>query len=227
MISLASCSSEAAEHSGMGLDRQWVEEQLLVLNRVLRSDSVKNSALFEPTQGFYGLLGSGEDRDLERGVSLVARHPTVTFCLLGQVPSAVYLAPREGHPGVGGRIVGGPARWQIQVPFALIGDALAIGTVIAHELGHYILAMEHHVIANHAENEAVTDLTAVAVGLGKLLLNGKVYAPSAHSPFQHTLGHLPLDLTAFAFERVSRRWGIGPAEQRRNLTQRALASLGP
>lgn len=200
--------------------------QIEVLGGVLHSNAAERLLLFEPTPAFYGLLGSGEDEDLEHAVRDVAHHPPVAFHLLGQAPSAIYLAPRDGQPGVGGRLVGGAtSRPQIQVPFGLIGESKAIGAVIAHELGHHVLMMAHHSAPDYAENEAITDLTCVVVGLGKLLLNGKQRALSAHSPFQQSLGHLPLDLTTYAFDRVCDRRGVGRDERRRNLTPQSLAAF--
>jgi len=207
-------------------DRQWVDTQLNTLGQVLALDSAARPFLFEPSPGFYGLFESGEDEDLEHAVGLAAHHPPVAQLLSGQSPSAAYLPPATGELGMAGRLVRstsyGP---RIEVSFHVMGIPEAVGTVIAHELGHYVLAFANHSLAETIENELLTDLTSVFVGFGKLLLNGKQRAHSPHSPFEQHLGYLPLELTTYAYRKVCRARGVDLATATSNLTPELLTEI--
>jgi hypothetical protein len=201
------------------LDRQWVDKQLKTLEKVLPLDSATSPFLFEPSPMLYQLFETGEDEDLKRAVGYVARHPTIALLASGRSPDALYLPPTTGQVGVAGRLVGSmPFGLKIEVSFQVMGVPAAVGTVVAHELGHYVLAFANHSLPNTPENELLTDLTSVFVGLGKLLLNGKQMTHSPHSPFRQHLGYLPLELTTYAYCEVCEARGVDLATATRNLT---------
>ena len=193
---------------------------------MLPLDSAACPFLFEPSSAFYGLFETGEDEDLERAVGLVAYHPPVASLLSGRAPSAVYLSPATGEPGMAGRLVGSTSLGlRIEVSFHVMGIPEALGTVIAHEMGHHVLAFAKHSLPETIENELLTDLTSVFVGLGKLLLNGKQRAHSPHSPFQVHLGYLPLELTIYAYRKVCQARGVALATATSSLTRELLTEI--
>jgi len=206
-------------------DFQWVDAQLVALAGVLRPDVAERPFLFEPTAEFYGLFSSGEDEDLRRAVALAALHPPVAAHIRGQVPNACYLPPGAGQRGIGGKLVPGTF-WgsEIQVPFASMGRPERIGAIIAHELGHLVLNTVGSRLPDYEENECLVDVTGVFVGLGGLLLNGKQSDPTS-SLYQENLGHLPLELTGYAFDKACRTRGVDPEAASDDLAPFVQAAL--
>jgi len=218
------------------MNPEWVDAQLAVLEQRLGSSTVQSASLFEPTAEFYGLLETGEDDDLRQAVAQVANHPPVAAHLRGSIPDARYLSAADGRSlsredgksAIGGAVFGNDqVGYHLLIPFSLMGELSQTGCVIAHELCHLVLRFARAELPDKDENEYLTDLTAVFVGLGKLLLNGKEGATSAptYVPHTHRLGPLRLKHAAYAFHKVCIARGVERETALRNLDPRLVARM--
>jgi hypothetical protein len=102
--------------------------------------------------------------------------------------------PDEPPPKPDGRLAGTIV---ISEPYAY---GMPAGAVIAHELGHaYLYFLRLQGIYFWLGHEAFTDLTSVALGLGKLYLNGIA---------EQEVGYLPKQFYARAHEEFCQRAGL-------------------
>lgn len=60
----------------------------------------------------------------------------------------------------------------IEIYYKRIRNSKALFAVLAHEMAHYFLYDNNKISYNIKKNEYLTDLTAIYLGFGKLLLNG-------------------------------------------------------
>jgi hypothetical protein len=202
------------------MDKDWVDRSLAVL--LPRREQLKPFRFFEPTPAFYARLETGEDSDLWLAVAEVGRYlnlptlPPVSYewqlrmldrDTLGQIRSA------------------GTSRSQIQIPLFAVGKPLMIGVVSAHELMHEFLARQGIWVSNREENEHLTDLAAIAFGLGKLMLNGTVSEPIPGIRESLGVGYLAHDLRVYAYQQVAQHYGISGAALMDNLTPGAVRLL--
>ena len=202
------------------MDEQWVNKWLEILGLSLNKagDLFKP---FEPSRDFYDALLSGEDHDLEVGAEHVGRHLG-----LAAVPSAAYEWGLKMKPEVAGQIkLADDRRNAIQIPLSSIGKPYFLGAILAHELTHDLLYCSGITCPNLEELERLTDLAAIAVGLGKLILNGIITELLPGTGQAVTLGYLSPDLTAYAFKVVNKRHLVSDADARKNLAAEALKML--
>ncbi len=214
-------------------DETWVDTELARLDARLgtpRSDRF----FFEPTPEFYKRLSSGMDQDLQEAVNALARHTTVKRFLHGLAPMARYLpAGYEGGGGIGpmGPITAGMYRIsragtkEILVPFFLLGEEYALGAVLAHEMSHFFLISLGLVPADLQANEPFTDLTAVFLGFGKLMLNGKYGVTGMDSEIWLELGYLSQELTCYAFQQINKKCGVNQRESLAYLRPEAVIGM--
>lgn len=90
---------------------------------------------------------------------------------------------------------------EILVPVRFAGFPKVIGGIIAHEMAHAILTENELNLINRLDNERLTDFTTIYVGLGKLLLNGKIVNSQLHLPDLHIFGYLSPQDVALLFRR--------------------------
>jgi hypothetical protein len=141
---------------------------------------------------------------------------------------------------VGGHIehVHGDRTGYIEISRDLVGFHSAIQATLAHEISHLYLDI-HNVScgsgpAHHYENEVLTDITAVFIGLGKLMLNGsdsqKVYVrhePTGKKVITETrrMGYLTRPQFAFIYRLICAMRGIPASDYERGLSAGALAAV--
>ena len=197
-------------------DETWVDTELARLYVRLGMPQ-SDRFFFEPTAEFYKKLSSGMDQDLQEAVNALARHTTVKRFLGGLAPIARYLpAGYEGGGGIGpiGSITAGmytvssTGAKEILVPFFLLGEEYALGAVLAHEMSHFFLMSLGVMPIDLQANEPFTDLTALFLGFGKLVLNGKYGATGMDSGIWLELGYLSRELTCYAFQQINKKCEI-------------------
>ncbi|MGA7076625.1 MAG: hypothetical protein WBZ42_08815 [Halobacteriota archaeon] len=200
------------------VDKTWVDQWLNVLSAHITKKS--RWALFEPSQEFYEKLETGEDEDLEIAGAEIGRHVE-----LGSLPSMTYQWGITMDPNVGGQI------WQkggtlqnshIEIPLFYVGKPFAIGAIVAHELTHHFLHNERLVLPDKVENEQFTDLASIALGLGKLVLNGTVSDHFQTAREYFILGYLSSELKAYAYRQVNEQRGISTSEAHEQLNTEAF-----
>jgi len=195
------------------MNRAWVDEKVEMLAVRLGDFNPKSvdsrRFFFEPTDDFYEKLGSGDESDLQSATSAMAMHLRIV-----PIPTVRYDWGLKMEPEVAGQIRPDFYLDYIQIPFFYVGKKHLLGGIVAHELTHALLKSRCVSLEDSYENERFTDLTAVFVGLGKLLLNG--YADE-----EGGLGYLSRDLIAYCLKEVCRLHSIDVGTALRHLTSEA------
>ena len=203
------------------MDKEWVDKYLKVLTLQMERVRRIKWALFEPTPSFYEKLESGDDNDLEEAATAIGRHMELSV-----IPSITYEWGLKMKPEAAGQIrYMGSLRSQIQIPLFYVGKPLALGAILAHELTHEFLFSKGIMCTSEDELEQLTDLTSIAVGLGKLVLNGTFTEMVPSMGEGHTLGYLSPDLKAYAAKQVNQQHAIPNANAMEYLTENALRLL--
>lgn len=185
------------------LDKYWVDHNFSYLVHRLGL-----FPLFEPSGFFYEDLATPNDTT-ESG-TVFARAAGAIFLHAGVAEIPVSFTP--GMAGAGEfqfipnpRQPGGmiPSCIRISDRYGTIRDprarGMAFGTILAHEVAHYCL-MEKGILRETTDNERLTDLGLMVLGLGKLYFNGRnlVIGERRENP-----GYLqPLDMTYAFMEHV-------------------------
>jgi len=197
------------------VNESWVKAHLELLTSeikdckaVLRHDS------FEPTNAFYALLDDGGEGELQTVGADVAKY-------LDLIPSPIlqYDWGIKMEPEMAGRIKHGS--YIIQIPFAYVGKKFALGCIIAHEMTHAFLFRRDIILNDPQENEMFTDLATIFLGLGKLVINGCISANPERRDLE-TLGYLPPDLLAFAYQKICSQRSISGEKMNSHLTAEAM-----
>lgn len=198
-----------------GITEAWVSQKLDFL--VPRIDRRRGAwTLFEPLSGLYQRLESGDDDDLQIVVTNLARELSLTT-----IPSASYEWSLKMASNVAGQIQGA----QIKIPLFFVGKPYALGGTIAHELSHVVMAEERIPASSLDELELLTDLVAIVVGFGKLLLNGTVAEVGVETGESQTLGYVEPKLRAYAYQKVNQFHKVPSALAMRHLTEHAVRIL--
>ena len=105
-----------------------------------------------------------------------------------------------------------------------MGKNFALGGIIAHEMTHAFLFKREIILEDPQENEAFTDLAAIFIGLGKLVINGCVTLGLGPQDLE-ILGYLSPELLAFAYHKVCVLRSIRKNMITAHLTPQALEVL--
>lgn len=195
------------------MNEAWVDGVLPSLLGNLGPFRVRSKSFhFEPTEEDYALLESGDEADLRSFVSRAARHLELVAA-----PKAEYDWGIKMDPGHAGQVRLGASEHPVKIPFHHAGKPYAVGAIIAHELTHVFMWGKGIGAPDCDENERLTDLTAICVGLGKLALNGTLLEPSGDMMTATGLGYVPHELLVYAFRKVNALRGIADREARRHL----------
>jgi len=183
------------------VDVAWVDQQLALLNLRWAPGEKGRWALLEPTPTFYGSLGTGNEDDLQLAADIVGKHLGLRL-----MPSICYEWGLKMEPGIAGEIrrTRGRPRSGIRIPLFYVGKPRALGGILAHELTHEFLAFEGQPCADRGESERFADLVSIALGLGKLVLNGTIAeVTSSAVELRDLIGYLSPELKAYAYRRVN------------------------
>jgi len=195
------------------MNREWIDEKLKMLALKLRDLSVASvdsrKFFFEPTEDVYEKLESGDESDLWHVASSIAMHLRIIL-----VPTVRYDWGLKMEPEVAGQIRRDFYPDYIQIPFFYVGKKYSVGGILAHELTHALLFSRGVSLVDSNENEFFTDLTAVFVGLGKLLLNGYLDEGGG-------LGYLSPELIAYCLKKICHVYTIDLKTALGNLTSEA------
>jgi len=181
------------------MNKEWCNEKLEMLS--LRLSGFKpNPAefFFEPTEAVYKKLESGDEDDLQYVVAEMARHLHIS-----PIPPVKYDWGLKMEPEVAGQIKAASPIRSIRIPLFYAGRKYALGCILAHEMTHVFLFSRGIWLDNTDENEMVTDLAGVFVGLSKLLLNGLTFMANEDSSERIVLGYLSPELIVYCYERVN------------------------
>lgn len=203
------------------MNKKWADHWIAVLSLHPGTTRRGKWAFFEPTPILYKKLESGDDSDLEAVVLEIGK-----YLELNKLPSVIYEWGLKMKPEVAGQIrYMGSVRSQIQIPLFYVGKPHEIGAILAHELTHEFLACEAITCDNADELEQLTDLASIAIGLGKLILNGTVSIMVPSTGESHTLGYLSTELKAYTYRKVYQKHKISDKASTEYLTENALRIL--
>jgi len=203
------------------MNKESVDEKLKMLS--LKLGIFKQNPdefYFEPTEEIYETLESGDENDLQRVTTEIAKHLGIA-----PIPDVRYDWGIKMEPEVAGQIkLASPIRC-IQIPFFYVGKKYEVGGILAHEMTHAFLTSNGILLEDPNENEMFTDLAAVFIGLGKLLLNGLLVAIDEHLSEGHVLGYLSPELIVYCYKRVNAYRSISEEAATKNLTPEATNRL--
>ncbi|MEM3473763.1 MAG: hypothetical protein QW735_04155 [archaeon] len=204
------------------MNRKWIEEQLnFLFARFKDYYPSSRNFFFEPTQETYVGLESGDEKDLNFVVSKISQHIGLSEAPLAKYDWSIKL----GYHIAGQAIIDRKNQINIvRVPFKFVGNYYAIGSIIAHEMSHFFLFSKELVLNDEVENEKLTDLMSVFLGLGKLMLNGKVLCFQGADFFEE-IGYIPFDLILYAYIIVCKQRKISFEYATTNLKPEVVAKL--
>ena len=195
------------------MNREWIDDKLNMLDLKLRDFSATSvdsrKFFFEPTEDVYKKLESGDEKHLQYVASSIATHLRIM-----SIPTVRYDWGLKMEPEVAGQIRSDYYSAYIQIPFFYVGKKYPLGGILAHELTHHLLYSRHISLVDSNENELFTDLTAVFVGLGKLLLNGTLDEGGG-------LGYLSPDMIAYCLKKMCSAHTVDVETALENLTSEA------
>jgi hypothetical protein len=203
------------------MKREWIDEKLNLLS--IKLDGFKTDSsrfFFEPTEEIYRNLESGDENELHFVVAKIAEHLEIPI-----VPIVRYDWGLKMDPEVAGQIQNMYQLNAIRIPFFYVGKKYAIGNILAHEMTHAFLFSKGIFFNDLNENEKFTDLTAVFIGLGKLMLNGLTVMPNQYLAEVQILGYLPLDSIVYAFKNICERRSVSLELATKNLVPEAISKI--
>jgi len=199
------------------MNEEWVNEKLNSLS--LKLGIFKPNPYefyFEPSEKIYEKLESGDEHDLQYVATEIARHIGVVY-----TPTVKYDWGLKMEPEMAGQIRFTTPLHYIQIPFFYVGKKYALGAILAHEMTHAFLISKGIFLNEKNENEMFTDLAAICIGLGKLLVNGQIVVTNGYPSEAHVLGYLSPELIAYCYRKVNIYRSIGSDVATRNLIPEA------
>ncbi|HUV02603.1 MAG TPA: tetratricopeptide repeat protein [Desulfobacteria bacterium] len=113
---------------------------------------------------------------------------------------------------------------EIQISSQFREKALQLGRILAHEISHDLLHSRNIWLQTTEENERLTDLASLMLGMGKVVLNGMEERLGIQTL---RLGYLsPADM-AYAYVKINALYGIPDEKSLTNLTHNALKLVKP
>jgi len=202
------------------MNRKWIDDQFNMVNfRVGIFRPEVNKFYLEPTGQLYEKLSNGSDDGLQETTDILVKHLCITAPVTAKYEWGITMAEDTA-----GQIQGCGLAFNIKIPFKYVGNKYAIGAILVHEVSHAFLAEKGIILHNKQENEMLTDISAIAFGLGKLTLNG-LYADIDSDALRSHLSYLSTDLMTYCFKKTARFRGIPQSVIRNYLVQPAAIAV--
>jgi hypothetical protein len=174
-------------------NKEWVDKNIYWLTSML---SVKDDVFrknYDSPPDLYRHFESGKTEDAQKAIDLISKH-------LGIVPPILHY-DWSGELDHDTNIKGQMTRGQLTVSLTFTVNKYLLAATAIHELMHYYLIQRNYIsLPDQAENEKITDLSAIVLGLGSPMLNGKVI--SIEDKQIRTLGYLSLEEIAYAYKKI-------------------------
>jgi hypothetical protein len=209
-------SSKLTKRYSSTISIKWIDEQISYLNAKLgiyKPDAAQEF-FFEPTGGFYGFIAQGRIDALNEAMRMLSNHiSSRTAPVIEDWDSADYLSTLDHDFTSDEEIPGlikyvGPHHSRIKLGATNKHSPFVLGAILAHELTHHFLLNKGVVYDDINENERLTDLATVYLGLGKLTLNGyepvtwKVKRKEGEVTYTYKVGYLTSMDMAMILDRV-------------------------
>lgn len=200
------------------MNKNWIDEKLKMLSQELGIFKLNtNEFYFEPTSGIYNMLETGEEEDLYCVITEISRHLGIANITGVEYEWGIKMAPE-----VAGQAIFDNEAKKIRVPFFYAGKQYAVGTILAHEISHVFLFNKRIWLSDTNQNEMLTDLTAIFIGLGKLMINGLFVDANELKREGHVLGYLTPDLVVYSYKKVAAYRSIESRIYLKNIMPEAL-----
>lgn len=198
----------------LNLDRAWIDKHLDILFDKLPLPTItnRNDFYFEPSNEIYQKLESGEDEDLQYVTEQIA-----IYLGLPNVPLAYYDLGIKMELDVAGQISGHDGFLQIRIPLNYVGKKYSTGAILSHEMTHDYMFSKGFYFDDVQENEKMTDLTSLCIGLGKFVLNGLFVDDGQYVIEKTSIGYVPRDLMFYAFNKINHIRGCNLDTLKHNL----------
>jgi hypothetical protein len=202
------------------MNNLWVDRWLEKLEA--NTDTDGNAwSLFPPTRRFYACLESGDEDDLRAAAAQLAKHLGLAVLPWIRYDWGLQVQREDGDTDE--ELVG--LRQHIKLPLWHVGRPRAMGGVLAHELAREALVNRGVLVSDSAEWRQLIDLGAIALGVGRVVLNGTVMVLDQQTGESQMLGYLSPKLKIYAFRRICERHGLSEADANEYLTPHVLLML--
>jgi hypothetical protein len=202
------------------IDRVWIDDKISFL-LPLAKQQLLHWSLFNPTKDFYGLLENGDDNDLEIALEMLSHHINLVHR-----PHIIYEWGLKMNPEVAGQIkMKNGFRSLIQIPLFYVGNSLALGAILAHEISHEIFTHLNLCSLSKEELEQHVDLISIVFGLGKIVLNGALTEMGYGTYEIQGLGYLSPEIKCYGYKMINHYQRISEEDAESLLTQKAIDLL--
>lgn len=192
----------------------WIDEKIFWLTTVFAVDNDLFFSNFNVTSEIYKFFESGRTEDIQKAVDFISEKLSFT------APIAQYDWSEEIDDDIEKR--GMMTQGKIVLSLMNTADKYTQAATTVHELMHYALILRKNInLPDELENEKITDLAALVLGFGKIVLNGKVVKGGVGRR-GGVLGKLTLDETSHAFKKINQLRNINDTDF---LTEEALDIL--
>jgi hypothetical protein len=157
--------------------KAWVEERLQWLVEEFDDTCLSGRPVILPTPEFFPDPYDGSKKSVRTLLDRVCEYmgvlPDLVAMKLVADAGQIWLVNESGQylPGAAGTYSEGKRKYLIRIDQTGLDDPMGLVGTMAHELAHAKLLGEGRIMREVYDNELLTDLTAVAFGLGVFLAN--------------------------------------------------------
>jgi len=157
--------------------KAWVEERLEWLTAEFDDSAFSGRRIVLPTPEFFPDPYDGSKKAvrilLDRVCGYMGVVPDLVAMKLVADAGKIWLVNEAGQylPGAAGTYAEGARKFIVRIDKTGLDDPMGLVGTVAHELAHVRLLGEGRIMREVYDNELLTDLTAVALGLGVFLAN--------------------------------------------------------
>jgi hypothetical protein len=185
-------------------ETKWIKKILDFLDQTLKNFNINpQSFFFEPTESIYLKLESGNEDDLQSVTNKIAKHIGIV-----PFPDAKYDWGLKLDLETAGRFSMTRSSRVIQIPFFYVGKKYPVGAILAHEITHAFLVYRGIILEETKENETLTDIAGIYIGLGKLAINGLIIGAEDINNEIYSLGYLKPEQFFYCYRIASEKKSI-------------------
>ncbi len=174
--------------------KKWIDEKIYWLTAVMSVNNDIFQKNLSSIAELYRYFESGKTEDAQKAVNLISKNLSI-------VPPNLHY-DWSGELDHNLNIKGQMSKGQLTISLTFTLSKFALAATVVHELMHYFLIYRKNItLPDNLDNEKITDLSAIVLGFGKIMLNGKVI--NFEKQKINTLGYLSLEEIAYAFKKIS------------------------